>query len=429
MSYVFSKYNIISEKKNIYYITNTLSGSLIRLDKPMYEILKAQNIDALTEKQQILLYNSGILIDSDVDERALIRAAYKAYCRGRKSVTIIICPTLECNFACPYCFEERQYGKMDSNVENKILCYIEKTINLGFETLKVEWFGGEPLLYPEIIERMSCKIIELCKKKSIEYEFAITTNGYCINEKVLSIFSKIHLTEARITLDGTKVKHDQRRFLKNGNGTFDIIISNIRKLSEQGIKVKIRVNIDKQNMEAYSDVKMELFGMKNVWIYPAIVVEEPTQDEIQKNKCYSIDEYDMFHQMMYRKYCFKPTYEGLFKKGVCSCMAEHDNSCVIDHKGYIYKCVNDVGHPEWAIGNVLSETNFRVPRVVSKYLGRDPVSENPCNSCKFLPLCFGGCVYELKRRKVHDCGRVKYLFEDIVADKLGINMSYYENLN
>lgn len=165
MSHVFSKYNIISERKKIHYIANTLSGSLIRLDEPMYETLKSQNIDVLTEEQQILLYNNGMLIDSNVDESALIRAAYNAYCRGRKSVTIIICPTLECNFACPYCFEERQYGKMNSNVENSILCYIEKVINLGFETLKVEWFGGEPLLYPEIIERMSCKIIELCQKK------------------------------------------------------------------------------------------------------------------------------------------------------------------------------------------------------------------------------------------------------------------------
>ena len=100
-------------------------------------------------------------------------------------------------------------------------------------------------------------------------------------------------------------------------------------------------------------------------------------------------------------------------------MAEHDESCVIDHNGYVYKCVNDVGHPEWAICNVLDSGEKRSAVAVSKYLGRDPLTETPCNDCKLLPICYGGCVYELMRHKTHDCARVKYLFEDIVAEKLG----------
>ena len=52
MEYNFSKYNIVSEKKGIPYIVNTLSGALIKLDMPTYLILKEKNINALTEKQK-----------------------------------------------------------------------------------------------------------------------------------------------------------------------------------------------------------------------------------------------------------------------------------------------------------------------------------------------------------------------------------------
>lgn len=397
-----------------------MSGALIRLDEQMYHNLINHNIDGLAIPERNALIQSGILIDTVINEKNLLRAAYIAYCRSRKSATVIICPTMECNFACPYCFEERQNGAMNEDVGNGVLNHIKNLLISGYETLSVEWFGGEPLLYPNIIAELSQNIIKLCDDYHAKYEFAITTNGYCVNENILAIFKAIHLVEARITLDGAKETHDKRRVLRNGKETFDRIVFNIRSIADQGIRVKVRVNIDKQNPNAFLKVKDVLSKIENVFIYPANVVEEPTQDEIQRAKCYSINEFDEFHKAMYHQYGFRPTYEGLFKKGISCCMAEHVGSCVIDHNGYIYKCVNDIGHPEWAIGNVLDKYEQRNPKAVSKYLGRDPISEEVCSSCKFLPLCYGGCVYELERRKLHDCARVRYLFEDIVAEKLGV---------
>ncbi len=420
MEYNFSKYNIVSIMKGIPYIVNTLSGALIKLDMPTYLVLKEENIESLTDEQREILIKQGMLIDSEIDELKLLRAAYKAYNRGRKSVTIIVCPTMECNFACPYCFEEHHKGHMNEIVESGVITYVEKILKNGYEILNFEWFGGEPLLYPDIIERISLRILDLCEKYSVKCKFAITTNGYCINEKVLSSFKKIHMGEVRITLDGGRETHDKRRILVNGKGTFDVIVHNIKKLAELGIQVKIRVNIDKQNPDAFVRVKNVLSGIDNLRIYPAKVSIEPTQDDAQKERCYVVGETSEFHQVMYHKYGFKPIYEKLFQQGVCSCMAEHDDSCVIDHNGNIYKCVNDVGRSEWAISNILDTTEKKNPKVVSKYIGRDPFSEKPCTECKMLPLCYGGCINMLMRQKEHDCVRTKYLWEDIIEEKLGL---------
>ena len=50
MEYNFSRYNIVSEKKGIPYIVNTLSGALIKLDVPTYSILKEKNIFKVLKK-------------------------------------------------------------------------------------------------------------------------------------------------------------------------------------------------------------------------------------------------------------------------------------------------------------------------------------------------------------------------------------------
>ena len=87
MEYNFSRYNIVSEKKGIPYIVNTLSGALIKLDMPTYSILKEKNIKALTDTQKEILIKQGMLIDSEIDELKLLRAAYKAYNLGRYCVS------------------------------------------------------------------------------------------------------------------------------------------------------------------------------------------------------------------------------------------------------------------------------------------------------------------------------------------------------
>lgn len=421
MKYAFSDYNIVSEKNGVAYVANTLSGALIRLDEPSYQAVQSQNLAQLSEKDRDFLADNGVLVEDTMDEKRMLRAAYTAFSRGRTSVTVIVCPTLECNFACPYCFESRQTGVMSGETQAHVLDYVKDILSRGYKELELSWFGGEPLLYPDIIAEMSPKIKALCEEKQVQCRFVITTNGYCINEKVMDMFRALSFKEVRITLDGGREVHDTRRMLRSGRGTFDVIVANVKKLSAQGIPVKVRVNMDKQNPNALEDVKKELGGLENVYIYPATVSEEPTQDDCQREKCFTgDDEVGAFHQALYEKYDFKPTFESLFNKGVSCCMAEHDDSCVIDHKGYVYKCVNDVGHPAWAVCNVNGDYTAKNPRVVAKYLGRDPFNEEPCRECKFLPLCYGGCVNAYARCGVHTCAQVKYLFDSIVATTLGV---------
>lgn len=416
-SYLFSNYNIVKHTGDLFWVANTISGAVVQLDERLYDIFCSNSIDKLSSQELDTLIANRIVVSSDLDEKGLLRAMYSKFKYSQKISQIIICPTLECNFACPYCFETRQQGKMSTEIQNETLLFIEKILEKHPQILSIDWFGGEPLLYPQIIEEMSQKIISLCSKYGSEYRFTITTNGYNINSSVLSLFERIRLFEARITLDGDAQTHNKRRILKNGLGTYDVIVKNIISLAEAGIFVKLRVNIDKDNPNGYQHIIDHFSGRKNIFTYPALVVEEDTQSMEQKQKCYSHTEAGYFYKSTYNEYQFRPAFEKLFSSGVCSCVAEQDLSYVIDQNGFLYKCVNDVGHKESSVGHVREGSPLN-PSPIAKYMGRDPISEASCENCKFLPVCFGGCVYEKDKRGTHSCPQIKYIFDDLVLEKI-----------
>lgn len=74
-----------------------------------------------------------------------------------KIANIIIAPTLECNAHCFYCFENGfKKGKMSIETADRLVDYLQEHWN--GEKLGITWFGGEPLLAADIIDRIIDKL-------------------------------------------------------------------------------------------------------------------------------------------------------------------------------------------------------------------------------------------------------------------------------
>lgn len=61
-------------------------------------------------------------------------------------MSLIIAPTLDCNFRCPYCFEDLKKIYMTKGTVNAIKNFVRNKIKNGVTNLNVSWYGGEPLL-------------------------------------------------------------------------------------------------------------------------------------------------------------------------------------------------------------------------------------------------------------------------------------------
>jgi uncharacterized protein len=81
---------------------NFLTGALIELDEDTRE--RIRDVSLLSDSEINILKTNGFLID-DFDEVSYLRFGNKLVCSDDELLSILITPTMECDFNCPYCFE------------------------------------------------------------------------------------------------------------------------------------------------------------------------------------------------------------------------------------------------------------------------------------------------------------------------------------
>lgn len=409
--YKLSRFNIYEIWEGHDFVTNTLTGAIILLEKMKMESLRMQEFCVFDSMEFDTFLDNGIIVNKELDEIGLLRNTYN-FCKYHSNeATITIAPTLECNFSCSYCYETRENGRMSENTILSTISFIKSmVIERGITCLNIVWYGGEPLLYPRVVQIISSQIITFCNEHCVKYKSSMITNGYLITPSIIELLIRSEISTVQITLDGDQTTHDCRRKLKNGGSTFNKIVSGIRRLAENKIFVVIRVNIDKTNTNAYQEV-LELFpATEYISCYPAIVTVEEVQSIQQKTACFVHEEYEDFYNNLVRTSSSLDSWDSfLCGSSVCNCAAESYNSFVIDYKGNLFKCLNDIGKVQYAMGSVF-EPHDSLCISAAKYLGRDPFTEETCLECVYIPLCYGGCVWEYQAKGNHACRAAKYIF-------------------
>ncbi|MDM8157023.1 radical SAM protein [Amedibacillus dolichus] len=418
----FSKFNITFDYNNKSYLTNTFSKSILEIDSRIKRIIENNISDALSKNEESLLGEHGFMVNESIDEIGLLRYRSNKLKNDKSEMEFVICPTLECNFSCTYCFESPRKGCMSQEIQDQVLQFIfEKVNDPDNKSVHIIWFGGEPLLYPDILLKMNDKLYQYCKENNKLFKSEIITNGYLLNVELVEKLIKCHIEHLQITLDGAKCSHDSRRILKNGDGTFDVIYKNLELLFNKPITVSLRMNVDKTNLENIADLEKSILKLNNpnIICHPAIVELSDMHFQDIKEKCF----YDDSELQMYYGH---PTISKYYNSYKCSdyglrsffCEAEHEHSFVIDEIGNVYKCWNSVGVDDEVYCTVKDTTPN--PAIVSVFLGRDPFTEKKCVDCPYIPICAGGCVMQKKLRNENECCDNKFNFLESV--KKSINM-------
>ena len=146
------------------------------------------------------LKTGGFLIDDSIDEKAILK--YEQLCSrySRSHLSLVIAATSNCNFRCVYCYERSvlRASTMSEATQEAIVKFVESEAP-HLESFTVTWYGGEPLLALDIIESLSLKFIDICKKNDIAYGATIVTNGYLLNCAVVEKLNTLSLSggEAR----------------------------------------------------------------------------------------------------------------------------------------------------------------------------------------------------------------------------------------
>ena len=295
MPYKKSRFNFTyRQSEDAYVVFNTYSKALVVLSSAEFEQFNAQHFD---DSQMVReLADNGILVDETFDEIGFMTYCHNMTKFSKGSLHLVLATTMDCNFACPYCYENRRKGKMSIAVQDAIVQFIEANINDGVHKLDVTWYGGEPLLYPDIVESLAARIRSLADRSGCELTMYMVTNGYLFTPDLVELIDRIGVVKVQITLDGLKEHHDSRRHLRDGRGTFDKIIENLRLFEEYAIRVDIRMNVDNENCRDYIGLQQKLAELDNpnVVLYPSPVEDINPDTENEVSDFMTFDEFEKF---------------------------------------------------------------------------------------------------------------------------------------
>lgn len=139
--------------------------------------LLSSNFSKLSANQMKLLVNNGIISDSN-EETIMAQKKLFDYIYD-SNLELVIMPTMQCNFRCAYCYENFQMKPIDDAGVTSIIKYLHRTLS-RYSGLAIDWFGGEPLLALDQMEKITEQALKCCSQLKIPYHSSITTNGYLL---------------------------------------------------------------------------------------------------------------------------------------------------------------------------------------------------------------------------------------------------------
>lgn len=167
-----------------------------------------------------------------------------------------------CNFNCPHCYLKGSNLAMIPLDFTKKLLYDLRKKGTYFLTLT----GGEVLLYSDFADLYSYAY-------DIGFSITLFTNGYLIDDKIKKLLIKKPPQKIEISVYG--ISNDEYYGASNVIDPFDKVISNIKFLKENNIKVVIKYVITNYNIHIFSKIKqlatdMDLEFRYDYYVWPTL---------------------------------------------------------------------------------------------------------------------------------------------------------------
>ncbi|OCQ53858.1 Anaerobic sulfatase-maturating enzyme [Photorhabdus australis subsp. thailandensis] len=318
----------------------------------------------------------------------------------------VIKPTHVCNLSCTYCYNEdiRKPIMTEETLSRVIFETFSYTNHLGcFSGVEFIWHGGEPLI-PGI--KFYENVLRLQEKYSngISYINSIQTNGTLLTNKWVNFLSNNDFLVS-LSIDGPKELHDANRIDKKGNGSFDRVMSGIRKLNQANQRFGSVLVINKQNKAHVENIYDFMVSEKIAFnVIPmtksgsAVCSYEDLGLEADEYYEPWIKLYDLWFDAEDDRYTYISDFvrktQAIMAGRAADCigMSQCGNAnCSTDPLGDIYPCASLSGHPNLIYGNINKSSLLEImnSNVAKEYRTRKPTKY--CNACKWQHVCHGGC--------------------------------------
>jgi uncharacterized protein len=424
------------EDRHEVFLMNTLTDAQLVVTPDVVELMDRVNEEGTpaqpgiaglsTDEREALdvLRENGFLVEShEADRQALDR--YLDEVRSDTSeLNVTLLTTLQCNFACEYCFQgdhgdqNARADKMSMQTAAQAIAWMTRELDrVRPGKLVITFFGGEPLLNLPVMYEVAERMEAAASARQIPMFVNIITNGLLLTPEVVDRMSPLGLNGIKITLDGDRDTHNRMRPLRGGQGTFDRIVANIRKVAGR-CRISVGGNFDEASADSFPALleflKQQEFAdqLAKVFFKPIVRAEPvspkgvipliPVAAKEQLNgtcmtsvgsgggsacdSCHVLDDKLTFLRQETRRLGF-PTHDGVHN-GPCHVHKQHAHT--IGPDGSLYPCPGFTGQLALSTGHISGRNDSWRESAREKFDRLAPWKG--CGDCAFIPVCAGGCV-------------------------------------
>ena len=325
-----------------------------------------------------------------------------------KELTVMIKPVSGlCQMACDYCFyhDLAEYGapantRMSQKTARQLIARVKES---GARCVHFAFQGGEPLLWGQ---EHSDDFFEDVKEAGLDATYAVQTNGLVLTDAVYcSIFAE-HDVLVGISLDGDRALHDMARKTPDGKGTYERVTRGIEQLKKYGVRYNlltvISANTARHPTQLYKFYKK--MGVSHVQLIPCL---PPLEKDAPGKYAPTPEALGQFLIGFYRLWRedFKggqppfsvrefdqalATLQG--RGGFCGACGFCTPQLIVEADGSTYPCDFYV-LPKYCTGNVQEHSIEQTlhSEGMRRFADEHPTAPELCRSCRFLPVCGGGC--------------------------------------
>lgn len=425
-------------------LVNGLYGAIDVVDAKEGKALLSGHFRDLSKEERARLLARGHLtedLETETEDLTIFAGIYRKLF-AESEMQLLLLPTYDCNFRCPYCFERHRLSKgeewlcesMSKAMVDAVFRAVEKERDRGVQVKHLTLYGGEPFL------KENKELVTYIAKKAMDAGLTLgaVTNGYDL-DSYMDVLTDYPFRSLQITLDGLREENDKRRVHVGGGGSFDQILKNTELAVSKGIKVSLRVNTGPENLERVHLMKgvfeeRGLEGNPKFSFYYAA-----TSGENYPGKEYGVTHRQIVENLerngFSRKEAMKyvshyNTFTGRIRKQIESqeYFRASDSHCgsekmmyLVDPRGSVYTCWDFVAMEDFRVGRIdMEKGKFAFNFSLLTWNFRNVLQMPECKRCPYVFFCSGGCA-ACAYRETGDlsnpyCGEVKEIFRDSVTE-------------
>jgi uncharacterized protein len=402
--WVPSRYNVqATAEDGRLVLWNTLSGKLTVFQHSdrdsVLGLLRRPGFEAPNENVVGYLAGRGYLVRQGVDEYRQFQQLFGQGHYRTDTLELILMSSEDCNFRCPYCYEDFSRGTMIREVREGIKNLVRRRIK-KLNQLRISWFGGEPLYGWEAVEDLAPFFAEIAAEHEIPFGAHMTTNGYLLTPDVADKLFVWNIRDFQITLDGLAEHHNHSRPGRDGSPTFERIFDNLKALAqrEENFHVALRLNFDHANaggLSAFVELLSQAFKNDpryNLSLHAVSKLGGP--NDAQLGVCTDDDAGRIKREIQAqaeRQGLSFGSLRNATRMGSHVCYAARPYSFLIGATGKVMKCTVLLDKTDYNIvGRVTQEGDLLLDKE-RMALWTEPAFEqdSQCRKCVVLPTCQG----------------------------------------